>query len=184
MKGIKINLDELNQRYAEAAWEIQKRSGKQFIKSIFIGQEKLDELIAKIAKIHELSEEESRLLRPIKQIDTIDGGNKYISWGKNLAGAGVSALEGKKVIGAGKSAYKSGRLVKAGATLLTKGGKAALQVAKTGKTAAKVNPWILTAQIVYIVGSTGWLFAQANKFNRAVYNYSFKKYNLCSSVTD
>lgn len=165
--------EELDQTYYDMAWEITKRSSKQAAKSLLIGSESLEEMIDRISEAYGLSEQDRRRLRPRKMIDVTDGANENISLFKKSigVGAGISkaVAEHKKLIELAKLARKHERVLVTAKTLVTKGAKAAGQVAKTGKTAVKANPAALVFQLVYTVGTTGWFAFHAERYNRACY---------------
>ena len=164
-----MTIEDLRRVRGAVIIEIAKRSAMAAGKSLTIGHERLDTMLAWIDEAYKLSGEDRDLLRPMKSTDLSETAAVGAGHLRNLLGGSLEVFDAKKVIGIMKTARKSNRVLKAASALAVRGTKAAEQVAKTGKTTAKSNPYLLILQLLYTGGTTGWFTTMSVRHNRACY---------------
>lgn len=174
--------EDLDRIYGNVRGEIIKRSGIQAVKSVFIGHEKLDEMIAFIGDAYALPAEDRAKLRPSSPLDVLANSDRV----RALLSAGAGAKRIEDVRNLFFIAQKHERVAKTAQVLARHGMEVATKFAKTGKVGkaaasgasngAKGIPLVAAAQVAYTVGTTGWFAWSAVRYNDACYGEMLSKH--------
>lgn len=159
--------DELNEKYKAANWLVAKRSASAAGKALFFSNESLETIIAEIAAIYGLGEDEVAALASPADAGAVAQVQKLATglFGQDVPPSGNQAMQ------VARSAVQNGTVATMIGTLVKAGPMAAQRVAAGGAAASKGTPWGWIATAVYAAGTGGWFAYNAHAFNLEAFRF-------------